>query len=375
MNQRIPDFWLRFVGIGLLSGLSLVTNEFFWSSQQQELLVLIGFTIVRVTLLWYLNRAIITWFHYGAPLKIRVNQRLAMTFLACVGLNTFLLWVFDVLWFMGSHRTLTDLGLHNSTIYLNFGNFRVEMNTFAVELFHATLYTICFLTTYELFFSRQDSRLYQTELARSEQEREKLRLANLQSQFDVLKQQVNPHFLFNALNSLSALISEDPGQAEVFVDKLSGVYRYILRSNNEPMATLSAELDFIDAYFHLLQTRHGAGLRLNVAVDHRRDGFKLPPLTLQLLVENAVKHNVVSAKRPLTISIRSDESGQLTVENNIQPKTTRAFSNGVGLNNIVAKYQILDLPPPVIEETANQFIVRLSLLACTESAAQPAGHV
>ncbi|MBO0952518.1 histidine kinase [Fibrella sp. HMF5405] len=253
--------------------------------------------------------------------------------------------------------------LDNKHIYLNFGSLRVEMNTFTVELFHAFFYTVCCLTIYELFFYRLDSSRFQSELARSEQEREKLQVANLQSQFDVLKQQVNPHFLFNALNSLSALISEDPQRAELFVDKLSGVYRYILRANSELLTTLAAELDFIDDYFHLLQTRHDAGLSLRIAVDQARYNCRLPPLTLQLLVENAVKHNVVSSKRPLAIHICTDEMGQLLVANNRQPKTTRALSNGVGLNNIVAKYQILNLPPPLIEETASQFAVRLSLLA------------
>ena len=189
---------------------------------------------------------------------------------------------------------------------------------------------------------------------------------------DVLKQQVNPHFLFNALNSLSALISEDPQRAEVFVDKLSGVYRYVLRANNEPMTTLAAELDFLNAYYHLLQTRHGSGLSLTVAVDEPKRACQLPPLTLQLLVENAVKHNVVSASRPLHIRISTDESGELVVQNNLQRKATRpgearAFSNGVGLSNIVAKYQMLGLPQPAVEESAEQFIVRLPLLACTDA--------
>lgn len=367
MNHHIPDFWLRFVGIGLLSGLSLVVNEMFWHPLTLHHIFLIGFTITRITILWHVNRAIIAWFHYGITSPIRPAQRVGVAFLACLLATTLLLWGFDIVWFVVQTNTLTGFRPYSNPVYLNFGSVRIEMNTLTIELFHAFFYAFCYLTLYELYFYRQDSSRYQAELARSEKEREKLRVANLQSQLDVLKQQVNPHFLFNALNSLSALISEAPQQAEVFVDKLSGVYRYILRANNEPLTTLAAELDFIDQYFHLLQTRYGAGLRLSLGVDEQRHTCKLPPLTLQLLVENAVKHNVISAKRPLHILIFTDESDQLIVQNNLQHKTTRALSNGVGLSNIVAKYQILNLPSPMIEETADQFTVRLPLLPYMDS--------
>ncbi|ARK12882.1 histidine kinase [Fibrella sp. ES10-3-2-2] len=372
MNQRIPDFWLRLTGIGLLSVVSITTSEAFWQPPSLRHLILIGFITGRTAALWHVNRAIITWFRYGTARRSRLGDRFAVAFLACYGATTLLLWGFDLVWLAGKGNTTIHSLLDSKHIYLHFGSLRVEMNTFTVELFNAFFYTLCCLTIYELFFYRQDSSRYQTQLARSEKEREELRVANLQSQFDVLKQQVNPHFLFNALNSLSALISEDPHQAEIFVDKLSGVYRYILRANSEPLTTLAAELDFIDAYFHLLQTRHGAGLSLSLTIDPAQNNCRLPPLTLQLLVENAVKHNVVSPKRPLTIQIRTDETGQLLVANNRQPKTTRALSNGVGLSNIVAKYQILNFPPPIIEETPGRFAVRLSLLACAELPAE--GH-
>ncbi|MEZ0610116.1 sensor histidine kinase [Fibrella sp. WM1] len=376
MTLRPADFWLRFIGIGLQSGLSIITSEAFWQPPSYQHLVLVVYVLARTTALWQVNRAIITRFRYGVSWGNRVSKRLAMTFLACFGATTLLLWVFDLIWFVGIEHESTGSILDSKHIYLNFGSVRIAMNTFTVELFHAFFYSTFYLTIYELFFFRQDSSRYRLELARSEKEREKLHTANLESQFNVLKQQVNPHFLFNALNSLSALISEDPQQAEVFVDKLSGVYRYVLRANNEPLTTLAAELDFIDSYFHLLQTRYGTGLSLTMQVDERRRGYKLPPLTLQLLVENAVKHNVVSPKRPLTILIYTDESGQLVVQNNLQRKATRVLSNGVGLNNIMAKYQILNLPQPAIEETAGQFTIRLSLLADAASPATgPAGLI
>ncbi|MBO0953058.1 sensor histidine kinase [Fibrella forsythiae] len=369
MTQRSSDFWLRLIGIGLQSTLSVLTSELFWKPLSWQHLALAGFILARTTALWQINQAIIAWSRYRSSWRSRSGSRLAVAFLACYGATALCLWGFDLIWYLSRANLQLDSILDSRRIYLHFGSLILDMNTFTVELFHAFVYTIGYLAIYELFFYRQDSWRYQTELARLEAEREKLRVTNLESQLEVLKQQVNPHFLFNALNSLSALISEDPQQAEVFVDKLSGVYRYILRANSEPLTMLGTELDFIDAYFHLLQTRYGCGLRLRVLVDEAKRSHKLPPLTLQLLVENAVKHNVIAAKRPLDILIYTDESGLLVVQNNRQHKLTRALSNGVGLTNIVAKYQILNLPQLVIEETQHQFIVRLPLLASDTSAA------
>lgn len=104
---------------------------------------------------------------------------------------------------------------------------------------------------------------------------------------DSLKARINPHFLFNSLSTLSSLVAEDPKQAERFIEELASVYRYLLRTNDQPLTTLSDELDFIRAYFHLLQMRFGRSIELEVAIDERYYLFLLPPLTLQLLVENA----------------------------------------------------------------------------------------
>lgn len=201
-----------------------------------------------------------------------------------------------------------------------------------------------------------------------------LKQLNIQHQLDVLKQQVNPHFLFNSLNSLIALIGEDPVRAEAFAEELSSVYRYVLRtnrseglSNNVPDLTqhltdLDSELTFIQSYYQLLKTRHGCGLDLVICVDEQFGPYRLPPLTLQLLVENAVKHNITLPEQPLRIQISTDERGTLQVLNNIQRKEVRVLSNGVGLSNIQAKYTMLGQPAPAIQEANNEFIVRLPLI-------------
>ncbi|GAB3709352.1 hypothetical protein GCM10027592_45430 [Spirosoma flavus] len=189
-----------------------------------------------------------------------------------------------------------------------------------------------------------------------------LKQLHMQQQMDVLKQQVNPHFLFNSLNSLLTLIGESPQQAEVFTEELSSVYRYVLRANEQDLTDLATELEFINSYTHLLRTRYGAGFDLLIQVDHRFRTYQIPPLTLQLLVENAVKHNIVMKSKPLTIEIQTDALANLHVRNNIQKKKQGVVSNGVGLNNILAKYEMLGQPRPSVREETGQFVVALPLI-------------
>jgi two-component system, LytTR family, sensor kinase len=194
------------------------------------------------------------------------------------------------------------------------------------------------------------------------QETEQLKKANLQTQFDGLKHQVSPHFLFNSINTLSSLIHEDRERAEKFIDEMSSVYRYLLRNNEEELVTLQTELKFIQSYYHLLKTRYGAGIEMSVAVDKKTENYLLPPLTLQLLVENAVKHNNVLKGTPLLIEITGSSDGWLTVTNNLQKKTTKVDSSKIGLSNIKEKFRLLNQPDVVIKETPAVFVVKLPLI-------------
>lgn len=194
-------------------------------------------------------------------------------------------------------------------------------------------------------------------------EKEQLEKINVQSQLESLKNQVNPHFLFNSLNSLSSLIDEEPEKAEQFVDEMAKVYRYLLQTNEDVLTTLDIELGFIQSYYHLLKTRYGAGIQLNVDVAARDRTYQLPPLTLQMLVENAVKHNVIHAGRPLLIEIRTTDADQLLVRNNYQRRTGgRIASNQVGLSNISAKYRLLAQSDLIVLSDDDHFTVILPLL-------------
>ena len=204
----------------------------------------------------------------------------------------------------------------------------------------------------------------QQEWRRTLLEKEQLEKLHLQSQLDVLKNQINPHFLFNSLNSLSSIIADDPGKAELFVDKLSMVYRYILLHNDRDWVDLHTELTFIKAYFHLLQTRYGEGVQLNLAVSDSQAELLLPPLTLQLLVENAIKHNVVHKNKPLLIEIASSGEMELMISNNLQRKNKQlVLSHGVGLKNIAERYNIANAGAIMVQEQNGLFAVKLPLVA------------
>jgi sensor histidine kinase YesM len=202
------------------------------------------------------------------------------------------------------------------------------------------------------------------EWQKSHAAKEALQKASLQTQLDSLKNQINPHFLFNSLNALTALIAESPAKAETFVDEISSVYRYLLRNNEQELATIGEESNFIDSYFHLLKTRYGDGIQVRMEGLSEHAAYQLPPLTLQVLVENAVKHNAILPNSPLLIII-SIENNQLTVQNNIQRKTAKVASNKAGLANIAAKYRLLDQGSIDIIDDNKYFTVRLPLISPT----------
>ncbi|MGC4100739.1 sensor histidine kinase [Ferruginibacter sp.] len=193
-------------------------------------------------------------------------------------------------------------------------------------------------------------------------EKDLLEQLQLQQEFDGLKEKVNPHFLFNCFNTLSALITEDKDKAERFLDELSKVYRYLLRKNHDSMSTLESEMKFIQSYFQLLKTRHSDAVELQVEIDKQYSNYLLPSLSLQMLLENAVKHNALSKNKPLTIEIFTTTGNKLVVNNNLQRRSIQAPSNKVGLDNIKAKYELLHQKGFQVMEDGKNFTVVLPLI-------------
>ena len=196
----------------------------------------------------------------------------------------------------------------------------------------------------------------------SRTEKETMQQLSVAEEYDNLKNQVNPHFLFNCFNTLSSLISLDKEKAEMFLNELSKVYRYLLRNNEESVSSVESEIKFIESYFQLLQTRHGDAVQLNLQTDKEYNVYMLPSLTLQLLVENAVKHNSLSKSKPLVIDIFTTAGKKLVVSNNLQRKTVKVPSNKIGLENIRSKYELLQESGFQVIEDAKNFTVVLPLI-------------
>ena len=189
----------------------------------------------------------------------------------------------------------------------------------------------------------------------------KLQKENLQSQFEVLRQQVNPHFLFNSLNVLTSLIKLEPDLAEKFTEHLSKVYRYVLENKDNDLVSLHTELDFLDAYIFLLNIRFMNKIVVDVTIGNDKKELLILPLALQLLIENAIKHNSMSKKNPLKIEIFIDKENKLNVVNNLQERESHMASTGVGLKNIEHRYHLLELPAPEFIKTETNFVARIPL--------------
>jgi LytS/YehU family sensor histidine kinase len=170
-------------------------------------------------------------------------------------------------------------------------------------------------------------------------ENETLRAENIRTRYEALKSQMDPHFLFNSLNTLKSLIDVDIDKADDFVQQLSGVLRYTLK--NEEVSTLSEELDCVRSYCKMMKMRYGDNLLFEHHIDHMKyDHSLVLPLSIQGLIENAIKHNVISSKQPLVIRIITDENDHLIVSNKIQMKIGKEEGTGMGLSNLMERYRI-----------------------------------
>jgi two-component system, LytTR family, sensor kinase len=206
-----------------------------------------------------------------------------------------------------------------------------------------------------------ESMRYLSLLKKTLVEKEQLERENVVSQLEGLKNQVNPHFLFNSLNTLIHIIPENPDTAIRFVQKLSKVYRYILEIRDTNTTPLSSELEFLKAYIFLLKERFGDNLHINIHDMQGMEERHIAPLSLQILFENAIKHNIISSEKPLMIDLFI-EGDKLIVKNNLQRKNQVQEGTGVGLENIKNRYQLVSKKDVAVIITAQSFMVALPLL-------------
>lgn len=192
---------------------------------------------------------------------------------------------------------------------------------------------------------------------------ERMKREQMSTKYESLKNQVNPHFLFNSLNALTNLVYEDQDMAADFIRKLSKVYRYVLDNQSKEVVSLETELSFVKSYLFLQRIRFDDKLKINIDIAGYEQRL-IPPIALQMLMENAIKHNTIAEEEPLTIEIFIENGETLIVKNNLQKKNIPIEeSAGVGLKNITARYEFLSETKVEIQETTTEFIVKLPLLS------------
>ncbi|MFT7034975.1 MAG: two-component system LytT family sensor kinase [Cyclobacteriaceae bacterium] len=190
---------------------------------------------------------------------------------------------------------------------------------------------------------------------------EKLEKEFLSSKFEALKNQINPHFLFNSLNTLSALIHEDVDKSEKFIDEFAKIYRYVLENQENIAVSLNNELAFVKSYLYLQQIRFGKSLDSEIKIDVSKLDYMIPTLSLQLLIENAIKHNKITKSDPLKIKIYNEED-YLVVENNLQLRDQKNDSTGIGLNNLKERYKLMTEHKPEFIVTEKSYVAKIPLI-------------
>jgi hypothetical protein len=200
------------------------------------------------------------------------------------------------------------------------------------------------------------------ELRHTQVEAEELKKTSLQAQFQSLKDQVNPHFLFNNLNVLSSLVHKDANQATEFIQQLAKVYRYVLQNQEKELVEVGSELEFMEAYVYLLRTRFHENLHISIDVPVHLLQCYTVPVALQMVVENALKHNISSKNRPLRIEVFAEADRQLVVRNNLQLRPVVEPSTNLGLKNIMRRYGFVSERPVEVVRDDTSFSVKLPLL-------------
>lgn len=223
---------------------------------------------------------------------------------------------------------------------------------FNINMVVTVILTILFAQVFRLLLNNYQMRLSNASLLRT----------NAETRFEVLKNQVNPHFLFNSLNTINSLIVTDQQAAVNFVNNMSDVYRYVLKSHELNSITLEEELRFIKAYTHMLKGRYGNKMHIDCNIQSLYFQYQLPPMALQILIENAVKHNIASHSKPLHIRIYTSDNDMLVIENKLQKRTGAAPSTGVGLQNLNLRCKYLSNRHLIVQQTETSFLVTVPLM-------------
>jgi len=331
---QIPAWILLLIAMGNLIMLIMLqgrqfTAEMFLSSSLNSVLVGGSFMIGLKVMVTALDRKH-PWLYN--PLK-----RLIAQFLITIAFSLVIIVIAIFLNGYFSHQEITSV-------------FFFEQGFFMVKIAFSFIFAGSLISNAILFFKNWKESAVQ---------QEKLKREQLALQYETLKSQVNPHFLFNNMNSLTSLIHSNPEKAIDFVKKLSEVYRYVLDQKDHELVALETELKFVKSYIYLHQIRFGANLEVQMNVDAK--GFKVIPLSVQLLIENAIKHNEISDKKPLSIRLYTNDDQYLIVENVLQKKSGSEGS-GMGIQNISDRYGFFTDKKVLITFNSERFKVSIPLL-------------
>jgi len=213
-----------------------------------------------------------------------------------------------------------------------------------------------------LFHLLNAVRFYFTEYKTKWIEAEELKRMTAQAELQLVKSQINPHFLFNNLNVLSTLVMKNNNEANRFIEEFSKVFRYMLNNHDKELVDIKTELNYIKPYIFLLEKRFAEGLDISLNIPESGEGFYIIPASLQMLIENAIKHNVVSKKKPLHIDVHLNGNNTLVVSNNLQLRQSVDYSTKIGLNNIIKRYLLVSGRKVEVYKDDVAFTVTLPLL-------------
>jgi sensor histidine kinase YesM len=296
-----------------------------------RLVIELGFTFIAAFLMFTMNFFILKPVEKHGDLKpLHVILAILLTIMAIFLINYLLFNVSRILEPGPVRRG------HKSEFYLT--------NFFVSALVVGCVFLI------RLIFQKQNYKL----------EVETLKREALQGQFESLKNQLSPHFLFNSLTALKNLIDEAPDKAQLYVNSLSKALRYTLQGN-EKLVSVKEEMDFMESYLYLIRIRYETSLAIEIHIDNMRMGFMLPPLTIQTLVENAIKHNEISKRNPLRIEIYTTDRDTLCVANPIQKKMTEEEGTGIGLTNLNRQFELL-IGQGILIRSDVDFVVEIPLI-------------
>lgn len=340
LRIRLHDKWFRLLGIPFIAFMSHVIffNENHMGEEKFSYWQIFLISLAEGVLLWESNRLVLLFSYNRFPSLEQSAKRIVCLFIGCMSVTMLVrylnIWFYD--------KTL-------------FWGYIFPPEGYWYNIMIALLYVVMIAGLYEGVY-------YFQQWKRSFAETEKLKRIQLQTELDALKAQVNPHFLFNSLGSLSSLVMEDQQKAVAFIGELAAVYRYVLQANEKHLVTLKEEMQFIENYFQLMQTRFDDAIGLDLRILPQHYGYLIPPLTLQLLLENAIKHNVILPEEPLVLKLSTDDKDQLVVSNNLNRRHRAAESGKLGLRNIIAKYELLQQRPVTVRETDSVFEVTVPLI-------------